>query len=343
MVSCSTTCAPPYSFLLLRRTAAIPCLIRRRNFSIFTIPNTILRSNTNPRLPGRPASLSNTHLSLSWFSPPQPPAVASADDDDDYNGWAVVEAPPPYRQPKKKGLPPFVIGVIGTLAVPVLAAVAYFSLSKKGFNLQFSTTWRTLSPVEIKADVDETRDWAADQNAVLSQSRLSEESMLDRSGETLSSAHQEKLHRVMISAPVDSTQMESLSNLKKLKIIEDCTRANELCTRREYARWLVCLNSLLERNPKHRIVPSVSLSGSTVAAFDDLSVEDEDFEFIQALAEAGIIPSKLSCPDNSKGDRSCCFYPDSYISRQDVIVWKAQLEYEILPMIMEQSRCQEQK
>jgi hypothetical protein len=38
------------------------------------------------------------------------------------------------------------------------------------------------------------------------------------------------------------------------------------------------------RNQKHRIVPSISLSGSVIAAFDDLGVEDPDFESIQGKA-----------------------------------------------------------
>lgn len=36
-----------------------------------------------------------------------------------------------------------------------------------------------------------------------------------------------------------------------------------------------------DRNAKHRLVPSVSLAGSLVAAFDDVSVEDPDFGSIQ--------------------------------------------------------------
>lgn len=35
------------------------------------------------------------------------------------------------------------------------------------------------------------------------------------------------------------------------------------------------------RSPKHRIVPSVLLSGSINAAFDDICAEDPDFGFIQ--------------------------------------------------------------
>ncbi|XP_061986397.1 uncharacterized protein LOC133705274 [Populus nigra] len=94
------------------------------------------------------------------------------------------------------------------------------------------------------------------------------------------------------------------------------------------------------RNQKHRIVPSISLSGSVIAAFHDLFVEDPDFESIQGLAEAGIIPSKLSgtnsCSESSDDGRSC-FPPERFISRQDLINWKAQLEYVFLSGITEQA------
>lgn len=41
------------------------------------------------------------------------------------------------------------------------------------------------------------------------------------------------------------------------------------------------LISLTFRNPKHRIAPIVSLSGSVVTAFDDIGIEDPDFASIQ--------------------------------------------------------------
>lgn len=41
---------------------------------------------------------------------------------------------------------------------------------------------------------------------------------------------------------------------------------------------------LFYRNPKHRIVPSMLLSGSVVAAFDDVGVEHSDFDSIQGKA-----------------------------------------------------------
>jgi hypothetical protein len=46
---------------------------------------------------------------------------------------------------------------------------------------------------------------------------------------------------------VDAAQQEAIAVLKKLKIYEDDIVADELCTKREYARWLVRSNSLLER------------------------------------------------------------------------------------------------
>ncbi|KAI3817160.1 hypothetical protein L1987_10949 [Smallanthus sonchifolius] len=111
--------------------------------------------------------------------------------------------------------------------------------------------------------------------------------------------------RVVVSVSADATQQEALLWLKNLKIIEDEVMANELCTRREYARWLILVNSRLERN---RIVPSITLAGSTINAFDDISNEDLDFEYIQALAEAGVVLSKLSGKNLLSGGVN--FFPD---------------------------------
>ena len=41
------------------------------------------------------------------------------------------------------------------------------------------------------------------------------------------------------------------------------------------------MSNLAYRDPGHRIVPSVSLSGSLDAAFDDVSIQDLDFASIQ--------------------------------------------------------------
>ncbi|KAJ9163397.1 hypothetical protein P3X46_023069 [Hevea brasiliensis] len=326
---CSSASSPP-SCLFLRTTSTRP-LLGSRCLS----PYSFFRSN-NPRIIRLSASVADSHLDLSWFSP------GHSSNDDGYNGWAVVEAPP--RSCKKKGFPTILLGG-GTCVAALVAAIAYFSLSRKGFKLQFHSPFRALhgmmSPVDSKADKIEAKNLStgdSDENAVVAEGSIG--FMPEENGETITSVSAQKLERVKVSVPVDSTQLEALSVLKKLKIIEDDVRAEELCTRREYARWLVRLNSLLERNPKHRLVPSMLLSGSVVAAFDDVNVEDSDFDSIQALAEAGIIHSKLSgtnCgSDSSNGDLSFFFYPDRFISRQDLINWKAQLEYRFMPEMTEQ-------
>ncbi|KAF5727769.1 hypothetical protein HS088_TW22G01466 [Tripterygium wilfordii] len=315
----------PYSLFCEATHGAL--LLRCRTNSAFSIPQ-------KPRFLRLSASPPQRNLELSWFSP-GPNAT------EDYNGWAVVEAPLRSNQREKKGLSTFVVGGIGTSMAVLLATIAYFSLSAKGFKLRFGSPLNSLHQVlrteEHKSSQIKIDDsGASDANTLVPQA--SPEPIPEITGETVASA--DKLECVGLSVAVDSTQQEALSLLKKLKIIEDDVRADELCTRREYARWLVCINSLLERNPKHKIIPSVLLSGSVTTAFDDVGTDDPDFASIQALAEAGVIPSILSKNGSgvcsSEGQGCSSFYPERYISRQDLISWKAQLEYEFVSGLTEQ-------
>ncbi|CAB4295546.1 unnamed protein product [Prunus armeniaca] len=315
-----SSCAPPYSSLFLPSYTSF--LLRRRTFS----PTLILLKPkaTRPRL-HLSASLAQRNLELSWFPPDQ---TAS----NDYGGWAHVESPLQHKNP---GLPAFVIGGIGASLAAIVAAIAYFSLSRKGFKFQKTSPLHTFhgSP----ADTKPTNQGALDEDAMISEA--SPEIVLTSVSQNTTSASTEKLERIIIPAAVDSTQQEALKVLKKLKIIEDDVKADELCTRREYARWIVRINSSLERNAKHRLVPSVSLAGSAITAFNDVSVEDLDFLSIQALAEAGVIPSKLSQKssnyDGLKDHGNINFSPERFISRQDLIDWKAHLEYDFLPGVIE--------
>ncbi|XP_021803185.1 uncharacterized protein LOC110747297 [Prunus avium] len=312
-----SSCAPPYSSLFLPSYTSF--LLRRRTFS----PTLILLKPkaTRPRL-HLSASLAQRNLELSWFPPDQ---TAS----NDYGGWAHVESPLQHKNP---GLPTIVIGGIGASLAAIVAAIAYFSLSRKGFKFQIT------SPLHVfhgsPADTKPTNQGALDEDAMISEA--SPETVPTSVSQNTTSASTE---RIIIPAAVDSTQQEALKVLKKLKIIEDDVKADELCTRREYARWIVRINSSLERNAKHRLVPSVSLAGSAITAFDDVSVEDPDFGFIQALAEAGVIPSKLSQKssnyDGLKDHGNINFSPERFISRQDLIDWKAHLEYDFLPGVIE--------
>ncbi|KAF2321438.1 hypothetical protein GH714_041032 [Hevea brasiliensis] len=279
---CSSATSPP-SCLFLRTTSTRP-LLGSRCLS----PYSFFRSN-NPRILRLSASVADCHLDLSWFSP------GHSSNDDGYNGWAVVEAPP------RSCFPTILLGG-GTCVAALVAAIAYFSLSRKGFKLQFHSPFRALhgmmSPIDSKADKIEAKNLSigdSDENAVVAEGSLG--FMPEENGKTITSVSAQKLERVKVSVPVDSTQLEALSVLKKLK------------------------------ESKHRLVPSMLLSGSVVAAFDDVNVEDSDFDSIQGT----------NCgSDSSNGDLSFFFYPDRFISRQDLINWKAQLEYRFMPEMTEQ-------
>lgn len=229
---------------------------------------------------------------------------------------------------------------MGSSLALVLAAISYFSFSRKGFKLQLGSPLNALHDILIWNETKSRERKAVDSVETDASSIAGAESVADETSGTVVSGSVDKIERVILSVAVDSTQQEALSVLKKLKIIEEDVNADELCTRREYARWLVRINSLLERNPKLRIVPSKSLSGTVVAAFDDVDVEDPDFESIQALAEAGVIPGQLLGKhygsDGSKGQGGIYFFPERFISRYDLINWKAQVDYEVKPDIVEQ-------
>ncbi|KAM2679665.1 hypothetical protein EV2_011553 [Malus domestica] len=318
-----SSCAPPsssiflptYTFLLIRRRTLSPTLILLKPKS------------TRPRL-RLSASLAQRNLDISWFPSDQ-------SDDGDYGGWEIVDSPLPRRSP---GLPKIVIVGIGASLAVIVAAIAHFSRSKRGFKFQITSPLHSVHGILSRgSDTESANQGALDEDAAVTEASPGTVPVVD--SDNVTSAYVEKLERIIIPVAVDSTQQEALAVLKKLKIIDDDVRADELCTRREYARWLVQLNSSLERNAKHRLVPSVSLAGSIISAFDDVCVEDPDFGSIQALAEAGVIPSKLSQKSSSydglNGYGNINFSPERFISRQDLIDWKAHLEYDFLPGVIE--------
>ncbi|OMO90187.1 hypothetical protein CCACVL1_07479 [Corchorus capsularis] len=306
------------------------------NLSFFTSPpSTFLRypRSSNSRILRLSASLLQSDLHLSW-SPPDPNSLLN-----DYGGWAVVQVQaPPNPDTNRKGLSSILVkGFVGSSVAVSIAAIAYFSLYRKGFKFQFTSPLNTLSCTETKGNQTKVIDHLESDERAAEAIPDSEPPTIT---DTVVSASMHKRERIVVPVALDSTQLEALSVLKKLKIIEDDVRADELCTRREYARWLVRMSFLFERNPKHRIVPSIALSGSEAAAYDDVGAADPDFESIQALAEAGIMPSKLSSritgPDGSKGQEGINFSPDRYISRQDLINWKALVDYDFEPRVIEQ-------
>ncbi|XP_044468282.1 uncharacterized protein LOC123197868 isoform X2 [Mangifera indica] len=140
--------------------------------------------------------------------------------------------------------------------------------------------------------------------------------------------------KVLVPAVVDQVQGQALAALQVLKIIEADAQPTDLCTRREYARWLVSASSALSRNTVSKVYPAMYIDNVTELAYDDITPEDPDFSSIQGLAEAGLISSKLSQRDLFNEDPGpLCFSPESPLSRQDLVSWKMALEKRKLPEV----------
>ena len=94
---------------------------------------------------------------------------------------------------------------------------------------------------------------------------------------------------------------------------------NTIINRRTYARWLVeTYNKFHENNPAKQLRLGVNTSQP---AFSDVGSNDPDFAIIQGLAEAGIIPSRLT--GNSSAS---LFRPDTPLNREDLLTWKVPLD-----------------
>ncbi|KAD1196179.1 hypothetical protein E3N88_43165 [Mikania micrantha] len=159
----------------------------------------------------------------------------------------------------------------------------------------------------------------------------------------LSPALQTLPGKVLVPAVVDQVQGQALAALQVLKVIEGDVLPGDLCTRREYARWLVSASSALSRNTLSKVYPAMYIENVTDLAFDDITPEDPDFSSIQGLAEAGLIASKLSQRDmniSNLDENPLYFFPESPLSRQDLVSWKMSLEKRLLPeadrMILQQ-------
>ncbi|CAK7337312.1 unnamed protein product [Dovyalis caffra] len=141
--------------------------------------------------------------------------------------------------------------------------------------------------------------------------------------------------KVLVPAVVDQLQGQALAALQVLKVIEADVQPGDLCTRREYARWLVAASSALSRSTVSKVYPAMYIENVTELAFDDITPDDPDFSSIQGLAEAGLISSKLSSRDllSSSVESQGPFYfaAESPLSRQDLVSWKMALDKSQLP------------
>ncbi len=88
--------------------------------------------------------------------------------------------------------------------------------------------------------------------------------------------------------------------------------------RRTFARWLFATyNRFYADRPTQQIRPAAAVS---VALFSDVPTTHPDFSMIQGLAEAGVIPSRLS------GGTQTLFQPDAPLTRETLIQWKVPLD-----------------
>lgn len=96
-------------------------------------------------------------------------------------------------------------------------------------------------------------------------------------------------------------------------------RPNQAILRREYARWLLATNNrFYDAQRTRRIRPGVT---SSTPVFQDVTASDPDFDAIQGLAEAGIIPSPLT-----GSSTALTFRPDAPLTRKDLLLWKVPLD-----------------
>ncbi|XP_009400263.2 uncharacterized protein LOC135673625 isoform X8 [Musa acuminata AAA Group] len=166
---------------------------------------------------------------------------------------------------------------------------------------------------------------------------IGEESIISDRNEDNETAQQVPPGKILVPAFVDQVQGHALAALQVLKVIEVDGQPGDLCTRREYARWLVTASNVFSRNTFSKVYPAMYIENLTELAFDDVTPKDPDFPFIQGLAEAGLISSKLSRSDLDVSvnilDDYVLFSPDSPLSRQDLISWKMALERRQLPEV----------
>ena len=94
---------------------------------------------------------------------------------------------------------------------------------------------------------------------------------------------------------------------------------NAIITRGEYARWLIAANNLYYQSDSGKKI--YVAKNTSEPAFQDVKGDNPDFGAIQGLAEAGLVPSRLT-QDSTK----LLFRPDAPLTREDLVTWKVPLD-----------------
>ncbi|NJN21369.1 MAG: S-layer homology domain-containing protein [Leptolyngbya sp. RL_3_1] len=90
-------------------------------------------------------------------------------------------------------------------------------------------------------------------------------------------------------------------------------------SRREYARWLFLANNTFYEDVANQRIRAGTQGDEP--AFQDVAPADPDFDAIQGLAKAGIIPSTLSGNGTATN-----FRPDAPLTRETLVLWKVPLD-----------------
>lgn len=135
----------------------------------------------------------------------------------------------------------------------------------------------------------------------------------------LNKAPQELRQHIQDLAKLGVLSLESQANKSNSNTTTQQFAPSKTITRREYARWLVAANNVMNAN---NLAKQIRLAAeSAQPAFSDVSSKDPDFPAIQGLAEAGLIPSSLS------GDTTAVlFRPDAPLTREQLLLWKIPLD-----------------
>ncbi|XP_059667094.1 uncharacterized protein LOC132312654 isoform X4 [Cornus florida] len=249
---------------------------------------------------------------------------------DAFSGWSATSGGDQSveSQPKRWFGAIVGAGVAGVILVAGLT-FATFSISKRNTSRLAKEMEQLTKQQEVSLASDDQDDRIEDDQSA-GKNMMQEDSCVESK-----TALQVLPGKVLVPAVFDQVQGQALAALQVLKVIEADVQPGDLCTRREYARWLVSASSALSRNTLSKVYPAMYIENFTELAFDDITPEDPDFASIQGLAEAGLIASKLSRRDLQSSleedQSSFCFSPESPLSRQDLVSWKMALEKRQFP------------
>ncbi|XP_058779177.1 uncharacterized protein LOC131653126 isoform X3 [Vicia villosa] len=321
MASISPTCSP--TSLQLRLAF---------NSSKFPLSHHARLRNINPRLPPL----------CSAYNDKRPESVASNPKaGDGFSGWSdSSNTEHSDHSPKNKDSFGGVVGV-GVAGAVLFTGLTFLALSlgkrnRSGLEQQMKplTTHQEVHLSSDDREDDITEPVNAEDKLVVEDGKTEGQIETSRESDNIQ-ALQVVPGKVLVPAAFDQVQGQALAALQVLKVIEPDVQPGDLCTRREYARWLVSASGALSRNSVSKVYPAMYIDNVTELAFDDITTEDPDFSSIQGLAEAGLIESRLSRRDiqlSADEDNSPFYFsPESPLSRQDLVSWKMTLEKRQLP------------